>query len=113
MNYFLKKIIDECCEALEFRSAGRSQIQHDAGIRRIRIWARELQKVLDGEPHAHLPGQLADLSRCDRVASSASSPTAYTVPSTAMTTSRAGNPAITADDTRQSQPSGANTGSMT
>ena len=67
MNYLLKQIADICDDAPDPCSPGSlSEYQRrlnvfDDAMSRILKLARNLQGVLDGQPHRHVAGTLADL----------------------------------------------------
>lgn len=67
MNYLLKQIAEICNDSPDARLAGRlADFQHrldefDEGMGQILRLTHELQRVLDGEPHRHVAGTLADL----------------------------------------------------
>ena len=67
MNYLLKQIADICDDSPDVQAFGSlADFQHrlhefDEGMCEILRLARELQRVLDGEPHPHVAGTLADL----------------------------------------------------
>lgn len=67
MNYLLKQIAVICDDSPDAREAGSlADFQHrldefDEGMGQILRLAHELQRVLDGEPHRHVTGTLADL----------------------------------------------------
>ncbi len=67
MNYLLKQIAEICDDSPAPDALGslsdfqRRLDEFDEGMCQILRLARELQKVLDGEPHPHVAGTLADL----------------------------------------------------
>ncbi len=67
MNYLLKQIAEICDDSPAPDAFGslsdfqRRLDEFDEGMCQILRLARELQKVLDGEPHPHVAGTLADL----------------------------------------------------
>ena len=67
MNYLLKQIAIICDDSPDAHEAGslsdfqRRLDEFDEGMCEILSLARELQRVLDGEPHPHVAGTVADL----------------------------------------------------
>lgn len=67
MNYILKQIAEICDDSPTPREPGnlndfQQQLDnYNAGLVRILELAHQLQAILDGKPHTHVAGTLADL----------------------------------------------------